>query len=166
MTTVLEGWIFDDTIIAGEENFTPFNIYGYEGNDYLSGGNGNDLIDGGPGADRMFGWQGTDIYIVDNPGDTVTEGDAHYNSGSPNDTVYASISFTLPEFVEHLSLITGAGAINGTGNELDNTIHGNNSGNTLAGLDGADLLIGHGGNDTLRGGGDNDELHGSEDNDP
>jgi len=184
----LTGNFWDDTIIAGEENTTPFYIYGYEGNDYLSGGNGSDLIDGGTGADEMFGWLGNDTYVVDNVGDTIIEADLHYGSDpydeealahySGRDTVYASISFTLPDArdleifgnfvingVENLSLMSTAGAINGTGNELGNVIHGNGSANTLTGLDGHDLIIGHGGNDTLRGGNHNDELYGSEDND-
>jgi Ca2+-binding RTX toxin-like protein len=184
----LHGWIFDDEIIAGEENYTPFHIYGYEGNDRLSGGNGSDVIDGGTGADDMLGWLGNDIYIVDNIGDSIIEADLHYGAAeydedvlaynSNGDTVYTSISFTLPDArdvetfgnfvingVENLSLMSNAGAINGTGNELGNVIHGNGSGNTLEGRDGHDLIIGHGGSDTLRGGNHNDELYGSEDND-
>src|SRR5262245_21380304 len=147
-----------------------YQIYGYGGADHLVGGDNVDYLDGGTGADVMDGGGSSDTYVVDNAGDVVIERALEafadgFITGGEADLVYASVSFTLPEFVEHLSLITGAGAINGTGNELDNTIHGNNSGNTLAGLDGADLLIGHGGNDTLRGGGDNDEVYGSEDND-
>ena len=188
MATVLEGWIFDDEIIAGEENVTPFHIYGYEGNDRLSGGNGSDVIDGGTGADDMFGWLGNDIYIVDNAGDSIIEADLHYGAAAYNaaaleyqtnaDTVYTFISFTLPDArdvetfgnfvingVENLSLMSNAGAINGTGNELGNVIHGNGSGNTLEGRDGHDLMIGHGGNDTLRGGNHDDELYGSEGSD-
>jgi Ca2+-binding RTX toxin-like protein len=161
----LHGWIFDDDLIAGEENFVPFLIYGYEGNDFLSGSNAGDLLDGGTGDDSMYGWRGNDIYVVDHVGDYVEEAEFHYPTGDPDDLVYAWISYTLPEFVENLSLVTTAGAINGTGNELDNTIHGNESGNTLQGLDGEDLIIGHDGNDTLRGGNHNDELHGNNHND-
>src|SRR5262245_34637293 len=147
-----------------------YQIYGYGGADHLVGGDNVDYLDGGTGADVMDGGGSSDTYVVDNAGDVVIERALEafadgFITGGEADLVYASVSFTLPDFVEHLSLITGAGAINGTGNELDNTIHGNNSGNTLTGLDGDDLLIGHGGNDTLRGGGDNDELYGSEDND-
>ena len=126
----LTGNFWDDTIIAGEDNTTPFYIYGYEGNDTLSGGNGSDLIDGGTGADEMLGWLGHDTYVVDNVGDTIIEADLHYGAAeydedalayySHRDTVYASISFTLPDArdvetfgnfvingVENLSLLTG-----------------------------------------------------------
>jgi serralysin len=70
----------------------------------------------------MVGGLGNDTYVVDNAGDDVVELDS-----TANDTVYASISFTLPTRLENLSLVTNAGAINGTGNELDNVIHGNES---------------------------------------
>jgi Ca2+-binding RTX toxin-like protein len=49
------------------------------------------------------------------------------------------------------SLLTGAAAINGTGNEFDNVLHGNIVGNRLAGGKGNDLIYGEGGNDTLVG---------------
>jgi trimeric autotransporter adhesin len=147
-----------------------YQIYGYGGDDRLFGGDNVDFLDGGTGADRMSGGGRNDTYVVDNAGDVVVERESNsfgdgLITGGEADLVYASVSFTLGAFVENLSLLTGAGAINGTGNELVNTIHGNNSGNTLDGLDGADLLIGHGGSDTLRGGNHNDELYGSEDND-
>ena len=172
---VIQGldWWDDDINPDPGNHVSPdptYQIYGYGGDDHLVSGDNTDYLDGGTGADRMDGGGSSDTYVVDNAGDVVIErdleafGDGWITSGE-NDLVYASISFTLGAFVEHLSLITGAGAINGTGNELDNTIHGNNSGNTLSGLDGDDLLIGHGGNDTLRGGNHNDELYGSEDND-
>jgi trimeric autotransporter adhesin len=161
----LHGWIFDDRLIAGESSTTPFQIYGHEGNDDLSATNHDDLLDGGTGADLMYGWLGDDIYVVDNAGDFVLEAEFHYPYSGGTDTVYSSITFTLPEFVENLSLMTGAGAINGFGNELENVIHGNESANTLEGRDGDDLLIGHDGNDTLRGGNNNDELYGGDHSD-
>jgi Ca2+-binding RTX toxin-like protein len=172
---VIQGldWWDDDLNPDPGNHVSPdptYQIYGYGGKDHLVGGDNTDYLDGGTGADRMDGGGSSDTYVVDNAGDEVIEreleafGDG-FITGGENDLVYASVSFTLGAFVEHLSLITGAGAINGTGNGLDNAIHGNNSGNTLTGLDGDDLLIGHGGNDTLRGGNHNDELYGSEDND-
>jgi Ca2+-binding RTX toxin-like protein len=161
----LHGWIFDDTLDAGEHSSTPAQIYGHEGNDRLFGTAVGDLLDGGTGADRMYGWRGNDTYVVDNPDDYVEEAEFHYPTGDPSDTVYASISYTLPEFVENLSLMTNGGVINGTGNELENVIHGNQFANTLQGLDGNDLIVGHDGNDTLRGGNHDDELHGNDDHD-
>ncbi len=55
--------------------------------------------------------------------------------------------------------------INGTGNELNNTVVGNRGDNVLLGLAGNDLLQGADGNDTLDGGVGNDTLTGGQGND-
>ena len=75
------------------------------------------------------------------------------------DTVRASVSHTMSNNVEDLLLI-GTGAINGTGNDLANSIRGNNANNILTGGAGADTLKGLGGNDRLVGGPGNDVLTG------
>ncbi|MGQ0676728.1 MAG: beta strand repeat-containing protein, partial [Rhodospirillales bacterium] len=62
------------------------------------------------------------------------------------DTVQSSVSFTLPAGVEVLTL-TGAGAINGTGNALGNVIAGNSGATTLTGGAGMDTLTGGAGAD-------------------
>ena len=120
-------------------------LYGLAGADILFGGAGNDTLDGGVGADRMTGGVGNDIYYVDNIGDVVIE-----NSGEGTDTVRAAISYVLTANLESLELLTGA--LNGTGNDLANTITGNAADNVLYGLAGADVLNGGAGNDTLDGG--------------
>ncbi|CAK0753662.1 serralysin [uncultured Gammaproteobacteria bacterium] len=108
----------------------------------LTGGIGNDTLIGGAGNDTLIGWAGNDTYIIDNAGDVVTEA---ANAGT--DTVQASVSYTLSDNVEAL-VLTGTGAINGTGNALANTLTGNGGDNTLDGGAGADTLIGGTGNDT------------------
>ena len=155
----------DATTAAGTE--TPGNgtvdgtnkIYGTSGSDTLSGGTGNDFIDGGVGADKMLGGKGDDIYVVDNSRDVVTE---QTNAG--NDTVLASITYTLPSNVENLTL-TGTAAVNATGNTLANVITGNDAANSLSGLAGNDTLMGLGGNDTLNGGAGADAMFGGSGND-
>ncbi|MEA3194285.1 MAG: hypothetical protein QOD26_2618, partial [Betaproteobacteria bacterium] len=72
---------------------------------------------------------------------TVTPGDGL-------DTVNSSVSFTLPYGLENL-ILTGASAINATGNELNNYLRGNSGDNTLTGGAGIDALEGGAGNDTL-----------------
>ena len=62
-------------------------------------------------------------------------------------------------------MLTGAGAINGTGNSLANTITGNTAANTLSGSAGNDKLYGGSGNDKLYGGAGNDLLSGGAGND-
>ena len=59
----------------------------------------------------------------------------------------SSIAYTLGANVENLEL-TGAAAINGNGNTLNNALVGNSAANRLDGGAGADAMTGGGGNDT------------------
>ncbi|HEY9649692.1 MAG TPA: calcium-binding protein, partial [Coleofasciculaceae cyanobacterium] len=129
-------------------------LYGREGNDIIYGGDGNDTLDGGTGNDTLEGGAGNDIYVVDSIFDQIIE---VANGGT--DTVQASVSWTLGDYLEHLTL-TGTQAINGTGNALNNTITGNSANNILSGGGGNDSLRGGAGNDTLDGGDGNDTLDG------
>jgi Ca2+-binding RTX toxin-like protein len=69
--------------------------------------------------------------------------------------VQSSVSHTLGSNVENL-VLTGADAVNGTGNSLANTITGNQAANRLTGNGGNDLLDGGAGADTMLGGSGND----------
>jgi len=111
-------------------------------NDTITGNAGNNTLNGGAGADTLIGGLGNDTYVVDNVGDRITEA-----TGAGTDTVQTSVTYTLSANVETL-VLTGAAAINGTGNALNNTITGNAGNNTLNGGMGADTLIGGLGNDT------------------
>ncbi|MDB5749727.1 MAG: hypothetical protein JWP65_148 [Ramlibacter sp.] len=106
------------------------------------GGVGADLLLGGAGTDSMVGGAGDDIYIVDATTDLVEEAEA-----SGGDTVRASVGHTLTAHVENL-VLTGTGALDGTGNDLDNDIVGNSAANVLSGAAGADVMTGGDGNDT------------------
>jgi Ca2+-binding RTX toxin-like protein len=125
------------TLGANLENLTLV------GSDAISG-TGNDLdnvIRGNSGANALVGGRGNDSYHI-GAGDTVTE-----LAGEGIDSVFAGVSFTLGANLEHLTL-TGSGAINGTGNALNNSIGGNAGNNTLDGVAGSDRMEGGLGNDT------------------
>ena len=111
-------------------------------NNNIVGNAGNNLIDGGLGRDTMAGGAGDDVYQVDIATDVVTEAAA-----SGNDTVITTVTLTLANNVENLTL-AGSGNINGTGNTLDNVLTGNAGDNLLNGGAGADTLQGGAGNDT------------------
>lgn len=117
-------------------------LTGTAGADVLEGGFGNDLIDGLAGADLMAGGDGDDTYTVDHAADAVIE-----LPGEGRDTVFSSITYTLPDEVEALSL-TGTANRNATGNALANVITGNAGANRLDGGAGADVLVGGLGNDS------------------
>jgi len=101
----------------------------------LVGNSAANMLDGAAGADSMSGGLGDDTYMVDNAGDVVNE---LANEG--NDTVQASLTYTLGTHVENLTL-TGTSAINGTGNALDNMLTGNSAANVLTGGSGNDTYV-------------------------
>ncbi|MEZ0262025.1 MAG: RTX toxin, partial [Alphaproteobacteria bacterium] len=108
----------------------------------ITGNTAANMLDGGGGIDTMVGGLGDDTYVVDNISDITTE-----NAGEGSDTVETSLTYTIGANIENLTL-TGASAINGTGNAADNVITGNSNANTLDGGVGADILAGGTGNDT------------------
>jgi Ca2+-binding RTX toxin-like protein len=120
----------------------------------LTGNGANNLLNGGIGNDTMIGKGGNDVYIVNASGDIVTEG-----VGQGTDTVRSTVSYTLRPNVEKL-VLTGAAAINGTGNILNNFLTGNAAANVLNGRDGRDNLKGGSGDDRLAGNEGNDTLLG------
>jgi Ca2+-binding RTX toxin-like protein len=132
---------------AGDTFVGIENLTGSSYADKLYGNAGANVLNGGAGADYLSGGAGDDTYVVDNVGDTVAEAQA----GGNNDTVLASVSFTLGTYVNNLTL-TGTANLNATGNMFVNVLRGNAGRNTLNGQADADTLIGGLGNDVLTGG--------------
>jgi serralysin len=122
----------------GDELFSIERVTGSSHPDQISGTAGNDVIAGGAGADTMEGGAGDDLYLVDDPGDSVVE---QANDGT--DEVRTGLaSYVLAGNVERLTGLSGTGQAL-SGNALANVI--------VAGA-GADRLDGGGGADSLAGG--------------
>jgi len=117
--------------INGTGNTLANTLTGNTGKNVLNGLGGNDTLNGGLGNDKMSGGTGNDTYVRNATGDVVTEG---ANAGT--DTVQSAVTYTLGANLENL-ILTGAGVINGTGN------------NVLNGGAGNDTVIGGSGNDTM-----------------
>lgn len=136
-------------------------LKGMVGNDKLVGGNGADTLDGGLGMDTLIGGANDDTYYMNNTEDKIIE-----TTNGGEDKIIASVSFELniSPNVEML-ILSGANAINGTGDELDNLlqeIDGGKVANVFDGQAGDDTINGEGGNDTLDGGDGNDILDGGD----
>jgi Ca2+-binding RTX toxin-like protein len=130
---IIKGTAVSDTLYGLAGNDT---LYGYAGVDLFYAGSGNDKLIGGKGADLMQGGTGNDTYYVDNVLDDVVES---VNGGI--DRVVSSVSFTLTDHVERLSL-SGIANLFATGNDLANAISGNAGNNRITGGGGKDSLFG------------------------
>jgi Ca2+-binding RTX toxin-like protein len=147
----LQGMEGDDTLLGGAGNDL---VEGGAGTDRLYGGAGNDTLDGGVGVDWLEGGAGADVFWVDDANDWVYEALSDQDDGVGRDLVMASVSYVLATHyasnIEDLTLV--GGALDGTGNELNNILTGNDQHNALSGKEGNDTLYGGAGNDTLDGG--------------
>jgi Ca2+-binding RTX toxin-like protein len=150
--------------LAGTGNSLNNRLVGNGSGNLLDGGAGDDIIEGGGGEDRLIGGLGTDVlrggddndtYVIDSLDDTIEE--ANWVFGG-NDTVEASISYTLGANVENI-LLTSTGNFSATGNELSNRLIGNSGNNLLIGLAGDDSLDGGAGADRMEGGAGNDAYY-------
>ena len=122
-------------------------LLGNSGNNSLSGSAGDDTLDGGTGkTDTLVGGTGNDLYLVNSASTVLVE-----NGSEGIDTVQSSISYTLANYFENLTL-TGTGNLSGTGTIDNNLITGNSGNNVLTGLAGNDTIDGGAGADTLIGG--------------
>jgi Ca2+-binding RTX toxin-like protein len=116
------------------------NAFGSSDNNEIIGNSGANVIDGRGGTDAMSGGKGNDTYYVDQLGDGVWE-----LAGGGVDTVISSVNFELGMEVENLTLV--GFALQGTGNDLKNTIIGNGLNNILEGGVNADTMKGGAGDD-------------------
>ncbi len=156
-------------------NSTATALYGFGGNDTLTGGSANDMIVGGLGNDTLTGGGGVDTFIIDGGTDTITDlgiGGSDVlvvsSGATANATVGADYTATSATTNSGTAAITTAGfgvnmaAATGTNGY---TITNTGAAATLVGSGFADTLTGGTGNDTLSGGAGNDTLSGGLGND-
>lgn len=130
-----------DTVLSSVSYTLGADIEGLTLTGTAANGTGNaksNLLIGNSSINTLTGGDGDDTYVV-GAGDTVIEGSGAL---SGIDTVKADISWSLGAFsnIENLTL-TGAAAINATGNELNNVLTGNSAINTLIGGAGNDTYV-------------------------
>jgi Ca2+-binding RTX toxin-like protein len=126
------------------------NVFGGALNDDLHGNILSNLLDGRAGTDTLTGGDGSDTYLIETVGDLVVETNANVVTGGTDTVVSSLTAYILTPNVENLTL--AAGALNGTGNGLNNLLTGNGVANSLNGGAGVDTLDGGAGIDTLSGG--------------
>ncbi|CAK0765927.1 serralysin [Gammaproteobacteria bacterium] len=128
--------------INGSGNAQANLLLGNDGANTLRGLAGNDILFGGAGKDRLEGGLGNDQYWVNSSGDVLLE-----NAGEGIDSVFSSITWTLGDNLENLTL-TGHSNTRAIGNARNNTLTGNDDNNVLDGRSGADTMRGGTGQDT------------------
>ena len=143
------GWGFTTLLILADTDaaaLTAANLGGWT--PVVIGGpaGGPSLLEGTGSADHLAGGRGDDSYIVNDPGDRVSE---RSGEGEADEVRTGLADYALPAEVEILTG-TGAGGQALRGNGLDNRVAGG-SGNDLLDLrdGGADLAFAGGGNDVL-----------------
>ena len=150
-----ETLVFRDTDIASfaEDDFKLPEIppesqawiranIGTEGADSMVGSASNERFEGKGEADIFAGGIGDDTYLVDNVDQHVIE-----NVREGIDTIESYVSYTLPDNVENLTLLSPGWT--GNGNALANRMIGSSGEDVLAGNGGKDWLFGGAGDDVF-----------------
>jgi hypothetical protein len=153
---ILNGGIGKDKLNGGISNDT---LQGDSGDDTILGGAGSDIVNGGIGVDSLIGGTGNDLYVITEKGDRIVESSI---VGSGNDSLQASVNYTLPTNVENGLLTENTTAIQLKGNTGKNYLEGNSQNNLLQALVGDDTVWGDLGDDTLDGNDGNDIIWGDQ----
>ena len=116
-------------------------VYGYAGNETISGGDGDDSLSGGGGVDVIDGGTGVDTINGDDGADTLRGGTGNdsINGGAGDDTLQGN--------EQNDSLSGGAGNDTLQGNEHNDTLYGDAGNDSLDGGTGSDYLTGGDGAD-------------------
>lgn len=179
------------TFLIGDDNpnnlsaagsFVQTNIWGFGGNDTLTGGFERDTLDGGTGDDWLNGGLSDDILNGGDGNDTL-DGNYGYDTldgGNGTDTAnyqfwWGGIKANLQnetvtffndggngtEYLRSIENVIGTNSNDEiVGNSADNVLFGENGNDFLSGEAGNDILSGGDGDDTLKGGSGYNQLNG------
>ena len=151
----------------------PNAMYGFGGDDTLTGGTAADSIYGGANNDTIVGGGGADALIGDAGNDMITyetgatiHGDAGSAAvGTDSDTLVLNQAATIDlsqvtdQSIGDTSTVSGFENVDASGSSTAVTLTGSSGANTLKGGAGADTITGGAGADTLTGGGGNDTFN-------
>jgi len=119
-------------------------LYGFSGNDSLSGGEGNDVLQGGAGNDVLDGGNGIDTAVYSDATSGVT-----VNLGTTTaQAVGGGLGSDTLTSIENLA-----------GSAFGDTLTGSSGNNTLTGAAGSDTINPGLGNDTVNAGAGNDTIN-------
>jgi Ca2+-binding RTX toxin-like protein len=144
-TVLNTGKLYGHVILGeGNDKFT-MKAGLLEGDTLLGGGADTFAFAGGQIKGNVYGGDGDDTYVVTKSLPKIIE-----VADQGVDTVKSAVSYTLGDNLDNLTL-TGKKDINGTGNELANSLTGNAGNNKLTGGEGDDTFFfgTKGGTDTI-----------------
>jgi len=167
-----------DTIAATAQT-VPVYMFGFNGNDSLTGTAGDDFISGGHNLNTLVGGGGNDTLVGGWDGDSMVggTGDDSFRPGLGADTIIGGADADTVDYsystagLVSVNLVTGgvfnhaagdtySGIENVTGTAYADIIVGDTGNNVLTGGAGADSLVGGDGNDTIFGGDQTDTIIG------
>lgn len=142
-----------------DDPFRPLDIWGFGGNDTLTGGLAADILRGGSGHDELSGDAGADLLLGEDGQDTLDggEGEDTLDGGAGHDVLQGGAGHDL--------LLGGAGQDTLAGGEGDDALDGGDGHDQLTGGIGHDQLSGGAGQDTLTGEDGDDVLAGGDGHD-
>jgi Ca2+-binding RTX toxin-like protein len=167
--------IDNDDIVTAVGSAVAVKLYGFLGNDtltgsswadlldggvgidVLSGGDGNDTLIGGAGADFLYGGDGDDVIYFDL--DDLLNGVVDAGAGlGDRGILQGTAAVTILDLdalgLEHLTLSSGSDSVT--------VLASSTLAHTILGMGGNDTLYGGSGADTIDGGADNDRIEGGE----
>jgi subtilisin family serine protease len=112
------------------------SLAGGTGADTLEGVDGADTLDGGAGNNRLVGGAGNDLFIISDTFDSIIE-----TAGGGADTIITSVSMTMPDHVEALSIAADVSGVTLTGGAGNDMLIGNGFANTFNGGAGDDVIL-------------------------